>query len=135
VTTDGGFLTPEVLPEGDTNITTEEVATGDPTASIGSAGGVFPSIIAADDDVTVEEHGVILRHPMLRAPRNVSLDEAMGMAHWAHTQAQNVLHRESGGIIDEWQQHLDVREELLNRLQTTINSCDLDSQKMLADTK
>jgi hypothetical protein len=57
-----------------------------------------------------------------------------------------VLHRESGGIVDErwrlllWasmlkerttaerarteakQQHLDVREELLNRLQTAINS-------------
>ncbi len=62
------------------------------------------------------------------------------MAHWVFTQAQDVLHRESGGIVDErwrlllWasmlkerttaerarteakQQHLDVREELLNRL-------------------
>jgi hypothetical protein len=33
------------------------------------------------------------------------------------------------------QQHLDVREELLNRLQTTINSRDHDSQRMLAEAK
>jgi hypothetical protein len=47
------------------------------------------------------EPEVILWHPTLRAPRDVSLDEAMGMARWALTQAQNMLHRESGGIIDE----------------------------------
>jgi hypothetical protein len=81
------------------------------------------------------------------------------MAHWVFTQAQDVLHRESGGINVEqrrlllWdsmlkerttteraraearQQHLDVREELLNRMQTAINSRDRDSQKMLANTK
>jgi hypothetical protein len=86
------------------------------------------------------EPEVILGHSTLRAPGDVSLDEAMGMAHWALTQAQNVLHWESGGIINErrcllqWasmlkertmaeraraearQQHLDMREELLNRL-------------------
>jgi hypothetical protein len=33
------------------------------------------------------------------------------------------------------QQHLDVREELLNRLQTVINSRDYDSQRMLAEAK
>jgi hypothetical protein len=33
------------------------------------------------------------------------------------------------------QHHLDVREELLNRLQAAINSHDLDSQKMLANAK
>jgi hypothetical protein len=38
---------------------------------------------------------------MLRAPGDVSLDEAMGMARWELTQAQNVLRWESGGIIDE----------------------------------
>jgi tryptophanyl-tRNA synthetase len=92
-------------------------------------------------------------------PEDVSLDEAMGMAHWALTEAQNVLHRERGGNVDErrcmvlWasmlkerttaervkvearQQHLDVREELLNRLQTVINSHDRDSQRMLAEAK
>jgi hypothetical protein len=70
-----------------------------------------------------------------------------------------VLRQEGGGINDErrhllmWasmlkeqttiekaraeamRQHLDVREELLNRLQTTISNHDRDSQKMLADAK
>jgi hypothetical protein len=54
----------------------------------------------ADDDGAVE-HEVILGHPMLRAPGDVSLDEAMGMVRWALTQAQNVLHWEHGGIVDE----------------------------------
>jgi hypothetical protein len=85
VTTGGGSPTPEVLPEGDTNVTAEEVAVGDPAASTGSAGGAFPSTTAADDDVAVEEPGVILGHPTLRAPRDVSLDEAMGTTHWALT--------------------------------------------------
>jgi hypothetical protein len=121
------------------NIMVEEVATSDPTSSAGLAGGGSSSTVAADDDAAVESE-VILGHPMLRALEDVSLDEAMVMAHWALTQAQNVLRRESGGIIDErrrlllWasmlkeqttaeraraevrQQHLDVREELLNRL-------------------
>jgi hypothetical protein len=92
---------PEVLPEGDTNATMKEVAAGDPVASTGSVGGTFPSTVAADDDVTVEEPGVILGHPMLRAPGDVSLDVDMGTARWALTQAQNVLCRESGGIVDE----------------------------------
>jgi hypothetical protein len=33
------------------------------------------------------------------------------------------------------QQHLDVREELLNRLQTAINTCYHDSPWMLAEAK
>jgi hypothetical protein len=95
VTTGDGSLAPEVLPEGDTN------ATGDTVASTGLAGGAFPSTVATNDDVAVEEPRVILGHPTLRAPRDVFLDEAMGTAHMALTQAQNVLHWESGGIIDE----------------------------------
>jgi hypothetical protein len=109
-----------------------------------------PSTAVADDDVTVEESRGILGHP-IRAPGDVSLDEAIGTARWALTQTQDVLHQESGGINDEqrhlllWasmlkqqtviekaraevrQHHLDVREELLNRLQTTINSRNRDS--------
>jgi hypothetical protein len=70
-----------------------------------------------------------------------------------------VLRRESGGSVGErwsllqWasmlkerttteraraearQQHLDVREELLNRLQTAINSRDCNSQQTLAEAK
>jgi hypothetical protein len=52
----------------------EEVAAGDPAASTGLAGGVFPSTAVADDDVTVEEPGVILGYATLRAPGDVSLD-------------------------------------------------------------
>jgi hypothetical protein len=33
------------------------------------------------------------------------------------------------------QQHLDVREELLNRMQTAINSRDCNSQQTLAEAK
>jgi hypothetical protein len=100
VAADDGSPAPEVLPEGDTNVTVEEVATDDPAGLAGPAGGASSSAIAADDGGTVEPE-VILGHPTLRAPRDVSLDEAMGTTRWALTQAQNVLHRESGGIIDE----------------------------------
>jgi hypothetical protein len=63
-------------------------------------GDASPSTAVADDDVTVEEFGGILGHP-IRAPGDVSLDEAMGTAPWALTQAHDVLCRESGGINDE----------------------------------
>jgi hypothetical protein len=62
---DSGSPAPEVLLEGDTNVTVEEVA-------------------ACDLAVLSE---VILGHPTVRAPGDVSLDEAMGIAHWALTQA------------------------------------------------
>jgi hypothetical protein len=159
VTIGDGSMAPEVLPEGDTNVTAKEVATANPAALTGPAEGAFPSTAAADDDVVMEEPGVILGHPTLRAPGDVSLDDTLGMARWVLTQAQNVLRRESGGIVDErqclllWasmlqertmaerarvearQQHLDVREELLNRLPTAINNRDCDSQKTLAEAK
>jgi hypothetical protein len=45
-----------------------------------------PSTTVADEDITVEESGVILGHP-IRAPGDVSLDEAMGMARWMLTHA------------------------------------------------
>jgi hypothetical protein len=75
-----------VLPGGATNVTTKEVATGDPTSSAGPSGGASSSTEAADDGGAVEPE-VILGHPMLRAPRDVSLDEAMGMDSWALTQS------------------------------------------------
>jgi hypothetical protein len=77
-----GFLTLEVLPEGDINVTVGEMAAGDPTISTGPAGGASPSTTVADDDVDVEESRVILGHPMLRAPGVVSLDKVMGTACW-----------------------------------------------------
>jgi hypothetical protein len=75
-----------VLPEGDTNVTVEEVVAGDPTGSTGLAGGASSSTIAVDNGATVESE-VILEHPTLRAPGDVYHDEAMGTAHWALTLA------------------------------------------------
>jgi hypothetical protein len=95
VTAGVGSPPPEVLPEGDKNVMVEEMATGNPAALIGPAGGMFSSTIAADAAAAVDESGAILGHPMLRAPEDVSLDVAMGMVHWALTQAHNVLRRES----------------------------------------
>jgi hypothetical protein len=127
-------------------------------ARLARQGGASSSTEATNGGGTVEPE-VILGHPTLRAPGDISLDEAMGTAHWALTQAQNVLRWESGGIVDEqqrllqWdsmlkerttteraraearQQHLDVREDLLNRLQTAINCRNRDSQRMLAEAK
>jgi hypothetical protein len=39
--------------------------------------------LAGDDDNTVEEPAVIVWHPYLRAPGQVSLFEAMGTTHFA----------------------------------------------------
>jgi hypothetical protein len=101
VVTRGGSLAPEMFPEGNTNVMAGETATGDPTASAGPAGGASPSTTADDDDVFVEESGVILGHPTLRDLGDVSLDEAIGTARWALTQAQDVICQESGGINDQ----------------------------------
>jgi hypothetical protein len=59
----------------------EEVATDDPAGLASPAGGASSSAIAADGGGTVEPE-VILGHPMLLAPRDVSLDEAMGTTRW-----------------------------------------------------
>jgi hypothetical protein len=88
-----------VLPGGATNVTTEEVAADDPASSAGPLGGASFSTEVADDSGAVEPK-VILRHPTIRALGDASLDEAMDTAHWVLTQAQNVLHQESGGIVD-----------------------------------
>jgi hypothetical protein len=82
----GGSLAPEVSPGGATNVTVEEVAADDPASSAGPAGGAPSSIVAADNGVAMEPE-VILGRPTLRAPRDVSHDEAMGTARRALTQA------------------------------------------------
>jgi hypothetical protein len=82
----GGSLAPEVSPGGATNVTVEEVAADDSASSAGPAGGAPSSIVAVDNGVAMEPE-VILGHPMLRAPRDVSLDEAMGTARRVLTQA------------------------------------------------
>jgi hypothetical protein len=85
VVTGDGSLALEVLPEGDTNVLEGEMSAGDPAASTGPTRDASPSTVVADNDVVVEESGVILGHPMLRAPRDVSLDEALGTARWTLT--------------------------------------------------
>jgi hypothetical protein len=65
VTSDGGSPALKVLLEGDTNVMAKEVVASDSAASTGLAGGVFLSTAAADDDVAMEELGVILGHPHL----------------------------------------------------------------------
>jgi hypothetical protein len=56
--------------------------------------------VGANDDA-IEEHEVILGHPILRAPRDVSLSEAMGTTHWALNQVHNVLRWEREDINGE----------------------------------
>jgi hypothetical protein len=86
----------------------EEVASDDPASSAGPAGGASSSTVAADDGAGVLPV-VILGHPMLRAPGDVSLNEAKGAAHG------DVLCRESGGIIDEWRRLLQWASMLKER--------------------
>jgi hypothetical protein len=75
---------PRCYQGGATNVTTEEVAANDPASSAGPSGGACFSMKMADDGGAMEPE-VILGHPTLRALGDVSLDEAMGTAHWVLT--------------------------------------------------
>jgi hypothetical protein len=55
--------------------------------------GAATASMVVDDDI-VEEPKVVLGRPLLRAPRDIALDKAIGMACWALNQAQDMLHRE-----------------------------------------
>jgi hypothetical protein len=112
-------LTPMAVSEKDTTVATGattssmagEVAAGGPAASTGLRATTTSPIV---NDNIVEEPKVILGHPVLRAPGDVSLDKAMGMAHWVLNQVQDMLHRESGDINDECQ-HLLMWASMLRR--------------------
>jgi hypothetical protein len=79
----------------------DEVEDQDPAASSSgptvSLSSPQPQVAAASastgayDNIT-EEPEAVLGHPLLRAPGDVSLDEAMGTVRWALNQAQDVLH-------------------------------------------
>jgi hypothetical protein len=56
--------------------------------------------VGANDDA-IEEHEVILGHPILRALRDVSFSEVMGTTHWALNQVHNVLRWEREDINGE----------------------------------
>jgi hypothetical protein len=47
--------------------------------------GVASTAVVAGDDI-VEEFEVVQGHPLLRAPRDVSLGEAMGTTYWVLNQ-------------------------------------------------
>jgi hypothetical protein len=81
----GGSSASGVLPGGATNVTSEEVATDDPASSAGPSGGACFSRETADGSTMEPE--VILGHPTLRSPGDVSLDKAMGAAPWVLTHA------------------------------------------------
>jgi hypothetical protein len=102
-----------VLLWGANNVTTEEVAADDPASSAGPSRGACFSTEMADDGSTGEPE-VILGHPMLRAPGDVSFDEAMGTARWALTQAQNVLHQE---LDSAGTKMLELEDVITNRLE------------------
>jgi hypothetical protein len=74
-----------VLPWGATNVTSKEVATDDPASSAGPSGGACFSTETVDGSTMEPE--VILGHPTLRSPGDVSLDKAMGAALWVLTQS------------------------------------------------
>jgi hypothetical protein len=88
----------------------DEVEDQDPAASSSgptvSLSSPQPQVAAASastgayDNIT-EEPEAVLGHPLLRAPGDVSLDEAMGTVRWALNQAQDVLHWDCGDIHDE----------------------------------
>jgi hypothetical protein len=100
------------------------------------------------DATAAEEPEVILGHPALRAPGDVSLSEAMGTTHWSINQAHSVLHQERENIDNErrplllWgslfkerttsekekaeAKHvwLGVKEDLINKKQATVEELD-----------
>jgi hypothetical protein len=96
-----GSLSPEV---GEVAIGIPAVSTGPSVCSSSPQPqmGAATTSTVVDDDI-VEEPEVILGHPLLRAPWDVSLDEAVGMARWVLDQAQNKLRWECGDIYDERQ--------------------------------
>jgi hypothetical protein len=73
-----------------------KVVVGSHAAPIGSSINVSSlqsqmAPIGSSIDI-MEEPEVVLGHPLLRAPGDVSLDETMSMTHGALNQAQDVLH-------------------------------------------
>jgi hypothetical protein len=106
-------------------------------------GAASTSMVAGND--IAEEPEVVHGHPFLKAPGGISLDEAMGTAHWVLNQVHEVLHREHRYVDDKcrrlllWasmlkerttskkaraqarERHLNTREELLEGQRASIN--------------
>jgi hypothetical protein len=153
--------------EAMTSLATSEAVASDLVASSGPAFGAPsspPHVVSATasmgtDDNTIEELEVIMGHPGLRAPRTVSLSEAMGMTHFVLNQAHDVLCREREDINEErlhlsvWvsllkqrmtsekekaearHKCLDVMEVLYNRRQAMADKLNAQTQKLVHDAK
>jgi hypothetical protein len=57
---------------------------------------------AGNDDNAVEETEVVMGHPGLRAPGDVSLSKVMGITHFGLHQVRDVVYREREDIEEEW---------------------------------
>jgi hypothetical protein len=86
----------EVAAEATSSPVADEVADQDPVASsfgpMANPSSPQSQVVAAsasigDDDNITEEPEAVLGHPLLRALRDVSLNEVMGTVRWALTQA------------------------------------------------
>jgi hypothetical protein len=112
-----GMPIQEAVPETDSttaavaivSLVMGNTAIGGPTGSIGPMAGAPsspPKVAAATtsvgaDDNAIKEPKVILGHSILRAPGDVSLSEALGMAHWVLNQVHDVLRQEREDIDDK----------------------------------
>jgi hypothetical protein len=77
-----------------------------------------PRKAAASGAATGEGMEVVLGHPTPYAPGDISVGEAVSMAHQALSQAQRVLHREGEVLADE-SQRLQLWVSMLKR--TTVS--------------
>jgi hypothetical protein len=78
------------------------------TEPVARASSLVPQMEAGtasvyDDDDVIEEPEVILRHPGLGAPGQVSVPEAVDMTLSTLQQERDVLLRDRRGLNEEWQ--------------------------------
>jgi hypothetical protein len=75
--------------------TAHEVDMATTTGAAGTTGSGVPEVFPTEDVASAGgELEVVMGHPGLESPGDVSLSEAMSMTHFALCQAQDVLQRE-----------------------------------------
>jgi hypothetical protein len=86
-------VVPDAVKDAAASSLAHETTASGPASSCSLAVGTTSSgpHAAAATDTAVEEPAMVLGHPILRAPSDVSLDEAMGTARWVLSQARDVL--------------------------------------------
>jgi hypothetical protein len=101
----------EVVPEADTTTaagavassSTGKTAAGDHTTTTGLAIGASSSVPGDDDNAVEEEPEVVIGHPGLGAPGQVSVPDAVDTTLFALLQVQDVLQWERRGLEKERQ--------------------------------